>query len=126
VQAIANITSTPLAFATESTSTPLVTRSTSGVGHKFTLNRAGTWACTLIVRTASGAGERFVSLNDVSGYVAAGNVLGTGAAHITVALTRYFASGVVLTPNIYQSTGASLNTAAGIGETRLHMAWLHS
>jgi len=125
-QSIPNTTSTEIAFANESVSTALVTRSTAGAGHQFTLNRAGLWSFSLIVRTASGTGERHVSLNDTAGYVAAANVLGTGPAHIDVSIIRYFASGVVITPKIYQATGGALSTAAGTGETRMHVAWLHS
>ena len=125
-QSIPNTTSTNLAFGNESVASSLVTRATSGAGHKFTLNRAGVWAITLTVRTASGSGERFASINDTAGYVAACNVLGSGIAHLNVHLTRSFASGVEITPVLYQSTGGALSTSNGTGETRMHFAWLHS
>lgn len=125
-QSLSNGSNTILSFATESTSTPLVTRAVSGTGHQFTLNRAGHWAITLNAGTASATGERTASINDTVGAVASQNVLNAGVCHNNVVLIRNFPSGTVLTMKMFQSTGGAINTLAGTGETRLHIAWIHS
>ena len=125
-QSIPNSTVTTLAFATESTSTPLVTKATSGVGHQFTLNRSGLWAITLSTGTVSATGERTAAIRDGVGAMATGGVIGAGVAHCFVSLCRYLASGTVVTCSMFQSTGGAINTLTATGENRLHIAWVHS
>lgn len=125
-QSIPNSADTKIAFATDSTTTALVTKTASAPGHTFTLNRAGTWAITLTTGTASATGQRTASIRDAVAAVAAGGQLGTGVANCFCSLTRYFASGSVIWPSMFQSTGGAVNTLSGTGENRLHIAWLHS
>jgi hypothetical protein len=125
-QSAANAAGTIVAFGTISTSTPLVTRGTSGAGHSFTLNRAGIWAVSYSVRTSSATGERHATINDAVGEAAAASFTGTGFAQLNVNLTRYFGSGTVLTCQLYQSTGGSITIQGSNGQTRLHLSWLHS
>ncbi|MBL8926313.1 MAG: hypothetical protein JNM77_08740 [Pseudonocardia sp.] len=125
-QSAANASGTRVAFGNESTSTPLVTRAADGAGHKFTLNRSGLWSVTLSLRTSSANGERHGSINDAVGEVAANSYTGNGFAQLNVALVRHFSAGAVLTCNLWQSTGGSINIEGSNGQTRLHIAWIHS
>lgn len=125
-QSIPNNSSTKLAFANESISTPLVTKTVSGVGHDFTLNRSGIWSVSVSMRMSSATGERHLSVADSAGDIAASNVIFAGVAQLNVALTRYFGSGSVINFLMYQSTGGALNTTGLFGQSRVHIAWLHS
>ena len=112
VQTLANATDTPIAFGVGSNSAS-VTRSTKGVGHKFTC-APGAYLVDACVRFDNGdPGSRFIGLrkaDDSIQYISAQNDGGPNNA------TRTFAKCVVLTTStdLYvagsQSSGASLPT----------------
>jgi hypothetical protein len=60
-QSIAPTTDVVVAFGVEQTADPLVTRSTNGAGHKFTLAQTRLWTVTATVRfaAATGGGRTF-------------------------------------------------------------------
>lgn len=65
-QSIGN-TDTVLAFGTAEITSPIITRSTSGSGHKFALTEAGFYEICLTARFTDGlAGRRFVELRNAA------------------------------------------------------------
>lgn len=126
-QAITNGLNTPVAFATTSVDTALVTKATSGVGHSFTLTRAGIWAIEATVRYASVAvgGERYAEIVvgstvlQAQGANAAGN---TSPITLNVGVEERLASGSVMTVRTFQGTGSSQNLDAAW--TRVTFTWI--
>jgi hypothetical protein len=113
-QTLSNNADTVLAFATTETSSPVVTRATSGVGHKFTLSQTGLYCVTATVRFAAGAaGSRFIELRNAAQntrYVAAGDEGGPSAATRTFSITRGFSAGQDFVVTATQSSGGNLST----------------
>lgn len=113
-QTLSNSTDTVLAFATTETSSAVVTRATSGSGHKFTLSTTGLYAITATVRFAAGAaGSRFIELRNSAQnarYVSSGDQGGPAASTRTFSLTRGFSAGQDLVVVAAQSSGGNLST----------------
>jgi hypothetical protein len=113
-QAIPNSTDTVLGFGTTETTSAVVTRATSGAGHKFTLANTATYAITAVVRFAAGsAGSRFIELRNSAqntGYVADGDQGGPAAATRHFSLTKQFTAGTELVVIGAQTSGGSLST----------------
>jgi hypothetical protein len=133
-QSIADTAQPVIAFGTENRTSPIVARSTQGAGHRFTLNRTGTWAITCCIRWAvtSATGERYNLLNSSDGGLSSSGLALTGSSNApytsTLAVTRHFVSGAWVQAEAYQNSGGSrsleFNNTAGWG--RINLAWLHS
>lgn len=113
-QSIPNTTDTVVAFGTTETASGVVTRATSGSGHKFTLANTATYAITAVVRFAAGtAGSRFIELRNsaqTTGYVSSGNDGGPAAATRNFSITKQFTAGTELVVVASQSSGGALST----------------
>ena len=113
-QAIANSTDTVLSFGTTETTSSVVTRATTGSGHKFALANSAFYAITATVRFAAGpAGSRFIELRNsaqTARFVSSGNDGGPAAATRTFSITKYFPAGQELVVIAAQSSGGSLST----------------
>lgn len=113
-QTLTNSTDTVLAFGTTETASAVVTRATSGSGHKFTLTNTATYAITATVRfTAGTAGSRFIELRDsaqTTGYVSSGAQGGPAADTRTFSLTKAFTAASELVVIGAQSSGGNLDT----------------
>lgn len=113
-QSIPNSTDTVIGFGTTETASAVVTRATSGSGHKFTLANTATYGITAVVRFAAGtAGSRFIELRNAAqstGYVAFGNQGGPAAATLSFSITKQFTAGTELVVIGSQSSGGALST----------------
>jgi hypothetical protein len=113
-QDLTNAHDTVLGFGTTETASAVVTRATSGTGHKFTLTQTGLYAITATVRFAAGAaGNRFIELRNSAQnarYVSSGGQGGPGADTRTFSITRGFSSGQDFVVTATQSSGGSLTT----------------
>lgn len=127
-QTISTGTDTVAAYGTANTTSSLVTRNVSGVGHTFTLNRAGIWMITAVERYAAGAaGERYAALQVLTLTLnACGGEAGSKAHTMPLALCRAFSSGDIVRVIVYQDTGGNAtrvgNNLAGWG--RINLNWL--
>lgn len=113
-QSLTNNTDTVLGFGTTEVTSALVTRATSGVGHKFTLSEDATYAITATVRIAAGtAGPRFIELRDsaqTTGYVSCGQDGGPNAWTGTISITDRFPAAQELVVVAAQNSGATVST----------------
>lgn len=111
-QSIPSGADTAVAFGNEVTASPVVTRTTFGGGHKFTLTEAGAFAVSVILRYAAGAaGNRFAALLNSANtavFDAAGGDGGPGASTLKLAATDRFAAGTELYVSTAQSSGSAL------------------
>lgn len=97
---------TKVAFPSTDYSSTLVTRTTSGTGHDFTLNRAGRWALNTTLRLVASSSEGYCSI--VAGGAVAGAQGGNsgGSAHtLNVTVMRRYPGGTVV--SITGFTGGS-------------------
>jgi hypothetical protein len=98
-QSIAPTTDVVVAFGVEQTADPLVTRSTNGAGHKFTLAQTRLWTVTATVRfaAATGGGRTF-ELRTGAGAVLAkfGDPVVDGPYTRTLPATRRLAAGTTV------------------------------
>jgi len=123
-------TNTVVAFGTAVTSSPLVTRATSGAGHVFTLNRAGRWSLTTTIRFADAttARELYAGILNATTTPYGANGMGTSVnvpTTLNVAVTRRFAQGDQVTVQVAQSSGAPLALDPGFpGWVRLNLSWI--
>lgn len=113
-QSLPNNTDTVLAFGTTETASSLVTRATSGGGHKFTLAEDATYAITATVRFVPGAaGSRFIELRNSAQdtrFVADGDQGGPAAATRSFSITKRFTAGQELVVIATQASGGTLTT----------------
>jgi hypothetical protein len=113
-QSLSSGSDTVLAFGTTEITSSIVTRSTLGSGHRFTLTEAGVYAVTATVRFAAGtAGSRFIELRNSAqsdGYVSAGDQGGPAAATRHFSITKRFAAAQELVVIGAQSSGSTLST----------------
>lgn len=113
-QSLSNGSDTVLAFGNTEASSSVVTRATSGSGHKFTLAEDGIYAITATVRFVPGnTGSRFIELRNSAQsvrYVAAGNEGGPSATTRQFAITDRFPAGAELVVIATQSSGGTLTT----------------
>lgn len=113
-QSLSNGVDTVLAFGNTETSSSVVTRATSGSGHKFTLAQTRIYAITCTCRIVPGAvGSRFLELRNSAQtvrYVAAGNQGGPAATTLTFSVTDQFTAGDELLVTATQSSGGTLTT----------------
>jgi len=134
-QAIPNQTNRYLAFGVADRETDIVKREIdeSGIGHKFTLNRAGIWAITAMYRwspiAATGARYGALTLNGANGDPLAADdneppANYTGNVTLTVGTTRFLSAGAVIRALCYQDTGSELQMVAGW--TKFSAVWLRA
>lgn len=114
-QSLSNSNDTVLGFGVTETSSTVVTRATSGVGHKFTLGATGIYSVSATVRFASGAaGPRFIELRNSAQnarYASHGVYNGgTAACTLNLAVTRQFTTGQELVLIATQTSGGLLTT----------------
>ena len=113
-QDLPNGIDTVLAFGATETDSALVTRTTSGSGHKFTLGEDATWSVTATVRFVAGnTGSRFIELRDsaqTTGFVSSGDQGGPAAATRHFSVTKRFSAGQELIVVGAQSSGGTLST----------------
>lgn len=113
-QSLSNNTDTVLAFGTTETASALVTRATSGAGHKFTLSEDATYAVTATVRFTPGAtGSRFIELRNSAQdarFVADGDQGGPAAATRSFSITKRLPAGQELVVVATQASGGTLAT----------------
>lgn len=113
-QTLTNAVDAVLAFGTTETTSAVVTRATSGTGHKFALANTATFAIAATVRFAPGtAGSRFIELRDAAqttGYVSSGDQGGPAAATRHFSIVKGFAAGTELVVVGSQSSGGNLDT----------------
>jgi hypothetical protein len=123
-QSLPNGVDTVVGFGTTDNSSSVVTRATSGPGHKFTLTEAGVFTITATVRIEAGAaGSRFLELRNSAQsamFVAVGDQGGPAAATRHFSITDKFSVNQELVVVATQSSGATLNTEPGsLGRVRL-------
>jgi hypothetical protein len=115
-QSINNITATPVAYGTADITSAYVTRSASGVGHKFTLGASGLWTVSTTIQFAANAtGERRVNIEDSLGLWHCSELHSGDGSHpaiIHLAFTKYLTSGDYIQVEVYQSSGGALNIDA--------------
>lgn len=136
-QSIPNTTDTLIAFGTNNLTTSLVTKTASGSGHLFRLNRAGRWAISTTIRwtSSAAAGERFHAIRIAGSNIASSGVLkAASSAPVTFNLSVLHrlssadagTSAADVDVTAYQSSGASatLESNNGGGWGRLSISWL--
>jgi len=109
-QNIGSLAEVLVAFPSSSRTTTLVTRTASGTGHYFTLNRAGIWALTSTLRYQSHANatnERYVAIQQGTGPGAPPLAADSGSVGgyntLNCATTRYFAAGTNICVEAYHT-----------------------
>ncbi len=136
-QTIGTGTQPVVAFGTANRTSALVTRSTQGAGHRFTLNRSGVWGITTCIRWAGAVtGERYVLLtSSLGGLCSAGFPMSNGATSplngpvtVSPSTQEYFTAGDWVQVEAFQNSGSNkdleFNNGAGWG--RISLAWLHA
>lgn len=113
-QSLSNNIDTVLAFGTTEADSSVVSRATSGSGHKFTLTTSGTYAITATVRFQTGApGSRFIELRNSAQsvrFVASGDQGGPAASTRTFSITKNFSATQELVVIATQASGGTLST----------------
>lgn len=132
-QAIGNNANVVVAFGTEIRASTLVTRSTDGAGHRYTLNRAGLWGVAATVRWLYQAvgGERYVLIESSDGGVASASQTDSSGSSSPIgnpSAFRYFNAGAWIRVIAYQNSGTSRDLEANSSNAwgRLYVAWLHA
>jgi hypothetical protein len=115
-QSINDSTATVVAYGTANITSSLVTRSTSGAGHKFTLGASGLWSVTTTVQFAANAtGERRLNIEDSLGLWHCSTIDHGDGAHpaiLSLSITKWLAEGDYLQVEAYQTSGGALNLDA--------------
>ena len=125
-------TDTVVAFGTTEITSPIVTRSASGAGHKFTLAEAGFYQVTVTARFSAGlAGRRFVEIRNAAQtarFVSEGFTVNDGdTATVNLGVGKRFTAGAeicVIATQSGQTTLALQHEGASIvpGFVRLNIA----
>ncbi|MEU7817055.1 hypothetical protein [Pseudonocardia sp. NPDC049154] len=132
-QTIANTTDTIFAAGTTVISSPLVTRTTSGVGHRFTLNRTGRWAFMFNPRWGApgGAigGERYAAIRKGTAVIASNGFISqaqNSPTTMNVNCIQRCTSGEWIEFWVYQNSGGSrdLENNSGASWGRCQLTWL--
>lgn len=115
-QSIGDTSATVVAFGTADTTSALVTRSTQGAGHKFTLGASGLWSVSTTIQFAANVnGERRINLEDSLGLWHCSENSGASGAFpilMTIGFTKYLSSGDYVLVKAYQTSGGALNIDA--------------
>lgn len=119
-----------VAFGTANTTTSLVTRAVSGVGHSFTLNLAGVWLITTTCRwTASATGQRYNSIQINGSAHASSDASAVAAIPVNhnITLCKRFSLSDVITVTGFHDAGANRDMQANnvAGWNRINLNWLH-
>jgi hypothetical protein len=119
-QPIPNNTDTTVAFGVDGPTSTEVTRSTSGAGHKFTLNQTRLWMVTATVRfPENGTGGRAVDIRSGSTILAkmGSQSSATNPYTVNLACTRKLTAGAQISVVAWQNSGGSLAFDPGSGNT---------
>ena len=117
---------TRVSFPSTDYSSTLVTRTLSGSGHTFTLNRAGRWAFSTTLRLTPKAEEGYCAIQAGGSVIASQGAAGSAAsAHtINVNTIRRLASGTVIDVIGFTGSG-SRNSQPAAGEwVNIALEWL--
>ncbi|GEL17700.1 hypothetical protein [Pseudonocardia asaccharolytica] len=109
-QSIPSGADTVVAFGVETAAHALVTRSTQGSGHKFTLGQSGLWAITAVARFVAASSERTFELFTGGGAtLAKAGGPGPGLPFTTtLSATRQLSAGTTVRLEAWQDSGGSL------------------
>jgi hypothetical protein len=130
-QTITTSLDTLMGFGTTTVSSSLVTRTAVGLGHYFTLNRAGTWQIAVGPRwtLSSAAGERSMVIStDVSPTAdrMAPDSGGAGTTGLFALVRKPFPVNQRIGVWLWQATGADLAIDNTIGDNRITFEWCHN
>lgn len=132
-QTISNNTQPVIWFPTANRTSTLVTPAVDGVGHRFTLNRAGLWMISTTIRWVSATGgERYTLIGSSDGGLASqSDVLPAslgGPVTSNVAVCRYFIATAWVRVECFQNAGANrdLESSNPNGWGRINLAWIHA
>lgn len=113
-QVIGTAADTVLAFGTDNITSSLVTKSTTGAGHKFTLNAAGIWSITATARfPGTATGQRAAHFKDSLGlwiHSTSQPASATAPAGLHLTITKYFAANDTVQFEVYQDSGGNITT----------------
>lgn len=130
-QSISNSTVTECLYTLASRSSTLVTKATSGAGHKFTLNASGIWTIGFTERFAAAANgfrESWLEHSDGTRIVNSPIQQGTASndAMLHASLTAWFNSGEYVIVKLYQNSGGAINRTFNttFGWCRLDLAYI--
>jgi len=119
-QPIPHNADTTVAFGVDGPTDSAVTKSTSGAGHKFTLNQTRLWTITATVRyTENGSGGRAVDIRTGSTLLAKGGSQSSSTNPYTVnlACARRLSAGTQISVVAWQNSGGSLALDPNSGNT---------
>lgn len=128
-QSIPNNALTFVAFGTTLIASDLVTRTVSGAGHIFTLEKSGIWIAAFGVRYAAAAGGvRDAWIQDGVGRRISSSQAGSSAAEssLSACLPSWFNAGDVIAVATLQNSGGAVNANASTpsGYGRLDIAYI--
>lgn len=130
-QSIPNITDTLVEFGLANVTSPMVTRTVSGSGHRFTVGRAGRWVVVTTLRygSSAAAGERYGAIRKNANPVSSqGTVKAAVGAPVTFNLTATLrlVVGDIIDVITFQGSGgaASLETNNNSAWGRLNISWI--
>jgi len=121
VQSPAHNTETTVAFGVDVATDAAVTKSTSGAGHKFTLNQQRLWTISATVQfTENGSGGRAVDIRTTGGTVLAKVGSESSSENPWTAnpsVTRRLAAATEIVVIAWQNSGSALALGPGSGNT---------
>lgn len=130
---VANNTNFTVPWGTEVRASTLISRTTDGTGHRFTLNRAGLYGIAATVRWLyqAAGGERYVLIDSSDGGVASASqtdATGSSSPIGNPSAFRYFNAGSWIRIIAYQNSGGTrdLEVSSANAWGRLYLAWLHA
>lgn len=130
-QSISNATVTECLYTLAQRSSTIVTKATSGSGHKFTLGASGLWAISFTERfTAAANGFRESWIEHSDGTRISNSPLQQGTASndamLHTSITTWLNSGEYVIVKLYQNSGGAINRTpnATFGWSRLDFAYL--
>lgn len=127
-QTIANTQGTVVAYGTAVRTSSLVTRSTQGAGHKFTLNRSGVWMISTTIRWRwdGSGGERYMVIGGTTHLTSNGVILGTftGPVCLNAAACGYLSANDYVQVEAWHNAGADRYLEAGW--SRIDLVWMHA
>lgn len=127
-QTISSVSDTFVSFPTTAHNAAGVTRTASGAGHFFTVNTAGIWVFTAVIRyDPGGAGECYgefqtSNLGSQQTVSASGGYSNGGAHTINLSYIGYFSSSNWILVRTFQATGGSRSLAGTTGWRNINMA----
>lgn len=128
-QSIPTSVDTNVSYSGSIYTSPYVSRAVAGVGHEFTIARAGIWNMNGTVRYAALAtGERSAHFHRSGTFQGIQGSPGSSGAPTTLnlSLTRRWSVGDIFSVQAYQNSGGSATLVAdnGLAVGRLNLCWL--